>query len=90
MTYFMAEYSFLPDPHMDIRKYIGMSSSSQNMKKSSMSREQKTPSTQVSSSNSQKKYSRVLSDIFQDISTARKPSSVASSTRGRLNPSTPR
>ena len=45
ITNFIAEYSFLPVPQIDIKKYIGNNSSSQNMKKRIRSRETKTPIT---------------------------------------------
>ncbi|MBA7692090.1 hypothetical protein ES703_100648 [subsurface metagenome] len=90
ITYFIAEYSFRPVPHIEIRKYIGMTSISQKRKKSSRSREQNTPRMLVSRSKSQAKYSRGLRSIFQEMSTTRKPRKAMSITRGRLKPSTPR
>ena len=90
ITYLMAEYSLRPVPQMEIRKYIGMTSISQKRKKSSRSREQKTPRMLVSRSSSQAKYSRGLRSIFQEMSTTRKPRKAISITRGRLRPSTPR
>ena len=44
---FIAEYCFLPDPHIEMRKYIGSSSSSQKMKNSIRSRDTNTPMTAV-------------------------------------------
>ena len=43
MTYFIAEYSFRPDPQTEMINHIGTSSSSQKTKKSSRSRERKYP-----------------------------------------------
>ena len=89
-TYFMAEYSFLPLPQMEIRKYMGMTSISQKMKNSNRSREQNTPRMLVSSRRSQAKYCRTLKSTFQEMRTTRKPIRVVKTTRGRLRPSTPK
>ena len=61
MTYFIAEYSLRPAPQMEIKKYIGITSISQKMKKSRRSREANTPIMLVSRSSNQAKYSRGLS-----------------------------
>jgi hypothetical protein len=90
ITYLIAEYSFLPAPQIEIRKYIGIISISQKTKKSNKSREQNTPRILVSSNKSQAKYSRTLRSIFQEIRTTRKPIKVVSRTSGRLRPSTPK
>src|SRR4030042_6121860 len=90
ITYLIDEYSFLPPPQTEMRKYIGISSSSQNKKKRTMSKEQKTPSMLASRSNNQMKYSLGLNWIFHDTSTAKTPRNVISITRGKLRPSTPR
>ena len=45
ITNFIAEYSFRPVPQMEIRKNIGISSSSQNRKNRKKSRAVKTPIT---------------------------------------------
>jgi len=90
ITYFIAEYSLLPVPQMEMRKYIGITSISQKRKKSKRSREQNTPRMLVSRSRSQAKYSRGLKSIFHEIRTTRKPRRVINITRGRLKPSTPR
>ena len=59
-TYFIAEYSFLPEPQTDIRKYMGITSISHMRKNSRRSRDINTPRMLVSSSRSQAKYSRGL------------------------------
>ena len=46
-TNFIAEYSRRPEPHTEISRYIGNSSSSQKRKKSRKSIAVKTPSTAV-------------------------------------------
>jgi len=89
-TYFIAEYSLLPVPQIEMRKYIGMISISQKRKNSNRSREQNTPRMLVSRSNSQAKYSLGLRSIFHEIRTTRKPRKVISIINGRLRPSTPR
>jgi len=86
----MEEYSFLPEPQTEIRKYMGIISISQKMKNSSRSREQKTPRILVSRSRSQTKYSRTLRCSFQDIRTTIKPRKAVNTTSGMLRPSTPR
>ena len=48
-TNFIAEYSRLPEPHTEMSRYIGNSSSSQNRKKSRKSIAVNTPSTAVES-----------------------------------------
>ena len=86
---FIAEYSFLPLPQIDIRKYIGMSSNSQNIKNITRSRETNTPTTAVWSISSQAKYSLTLKVTCQDANTAHTPSMEAKVTNGKLNPSIP-
>ena len=65
ITNFIAEYSLRPEPQIEIIKYIGISSISQKIKKSTKSKEIKTPKTEVSKIKNQKKYSatRVFTDI---------------------------
>jgi len=89
-TYFIAEYSLLPVPQIEIKKYMGITSISQNRKNKRRSREQNTPRILVSSSKSQAKYSRGLRSIFHEIRITRKPRKAVSTTRGKLKPSTPR
>jgi hypothetical protein len=74
---------------MDIRKYMGISSISQKMKKSRKSREAKTPVMAACKSRIQAKYSRTRMFIFQDMSITRKPIRAERMTKGRLKPSTP-
>src|SRR4030042_3853070 len=90
ITYLIDEYSFLPLPQTEMRKYIGTSSSSQKRKNKTRSKEQKTPSMLVSRSNNQMKYSLGRNSIFHDTSTASTPRNVISITRGKLSPSIPR
>ena len=75
---------------MEIKKYMGIISISQNRKNSRRSREQNTPIMLVSNSNSQAKYSRGLRSIFHEMRTTRKPKTVVSTIRGRFKPSSPR
>jgi hypothetical protein len=89
-TYFIAEYSLLPVPQIEMRKYIGITSISQKRKNSRRSREQNTPKMLVSKSRSQAKYSLGLKSIFHEMRTTRKPSKAINITKGRLKPSTPR
>jgi hypothetical protein len=89
-TYFIAEYSLLPVPQIEIKKYIGITSISQKRKNSKRSREQNTPRMLVSRSRSQAKYSLGLRSIFHEMRTTKKPRRLISITKGRLKPSTPR
>src|SRR4030043_1002786 len=89
ITYLIDEYSFLPLPQTEIRKYMGTSSSSQKRKNKTRSKEQKTPNMLVSRSNNQMKYSLGLNWIFHETSTAKTPRNVINITRGKLRPSTP-
>lgn len=75
---------------MEMRKYMGISSSSQKRKKRMRSSEQKTPRMLLSSSSIQMKYSFGLSWIFHDTRTEMTPKNVINMTSGRLKPSTPR
>ena len=86
---FMAEYSRRPVPQVEISRYIGTSSISQNRKNSRKSRAVKTPRTAVCSTNSQMKYSRTRLLMWNDTNTAHRPSSPVSMTSGALMPSTP-
>jgi len=90
ITYFIAEYSFLPEPQIEIKKYIGITSISQKTKNKRRSREVNTPRMLVSRSKSQAKYSRTLRSIFHEMRTTMKPRNAISITKGKLSPSTPR
>ena len=48
---FIADFLALPSPHKLIRKYIGISSNSQNIKNSNISQDAKTPNIAVSNMN---------------------------------------
>ena len=88
---FIAEYCLRPLPHLEMRKYIGRSSSSQKMKNRIKSRDTNTPMTAVWSSSSHMKYSLTWSLMpCQEAKTAHMPRRAVSSTRGILRPSTPR
>ena len=87
---FIAEYSRRPVPHTDMRKNIGISSSSQNRKNMRKSSAVNTPMTAPWSASSQMKYSRTRCLMFHDASTATIPSRPVSSTSGALRPSTAR
>ncbi len=86
---FSAEYSLRPLPQMEMSMYIGTSSTSQNRKKSTKSSAVNTPSTPVSKSSIQAKYSLGRSSMFQEISTESRVRNVVSSTSSMLMPSTP-
>ena len=58
MRNFMAEYSLRPLPQMEMRKNMGINSSSQKRKNMKKSRAEKTPSTAVCSVSIHTKYSR--------------------------------
>ena len=90
MRNFMAEYSFRPVPQIEIRKNIGMSSSSQSRKNKMKSSAVNTPMTAVCRTSSQTKYSRTRCRTPQDANTAAMPSSPVRSTSGALRPSTAR
>jgi len=51
---FMAEYSFLPVPHIEIKKNIGIISSSKKKKNNIKSNDKNTPNTPVINKNNQK------------------------------------
>ena len=86
---FIAEYSRRPVPQVEISRYIGTSSTSQNRKNSRKSSAVNTPSTAVCSTNSQMKYSRTRWAMWKDTKTAHNPSKPVSITSGALMPSTP-
>ena len=90
ITNFIAEYSLRPLPHIEMRKNMGTSSSSQKMKNIRKSRDVKTPITAVWSASSHTKYSRTRCFTLQEPNTATMPRSPVSSTIGALSPSTPR
>ena len=48
---FIADFLAFPSPHKLIRKYIGISSNSQNIKNSNISQDAKTPNIAVSNMN---------------------------------------
>ena len=87
---FIAEYSRRPVPQVDMSRYIGTSSSSQNKKNSRKSRAVNTPITAVCSTSSQMKYSLTRLPTWNDAKTAHNPSNPVSITSGALRPSTPR
>ena len=87
---FIAEYSFLPLPQIEIKKYIGISSNSQNKKNRNISNEVKTPIIEVCNIKSHIKYSLTLNLIFHDAITAQNPNNPVSNTIGALKPSTPK
>ena len=86
---FIAEYSRRPVPQVEISRYIGTSSISQNRKNSRKSRAVNTPITAVCSTNSQMKYSFTRVVMWKETKTAHRPSSPVSITSGALMPSTP-
>ncbi len=88
-TYFHAEYTLRPVPQIEIRKYIGISSISQNRKKSTKSIALNTPSRLVSSSMIQAKYSLGRSSMRQEMSTATRNRKPVSTTSASDRPSTP-
>ena len=88
-TYFHAEYSLLPVPQIEIRKYIGISSISQNTKKSTKSIALNTPSRLISSNMIQAKYSLGRSSMRQEMSTATRNRKPVSATSASDSPSTP-
>src|SRR5436309_9279105 len=88
-TYFQAEYTLLPLPQTEIRKYIGTSSISQNRKNSTKSSALNTPSRLVSSTSSQAKYSLGLSSVRQEISTETRPRNAVRRASGSDSPSSP-
>ncbi len=87
---FMAEYSLRPVPHMEMSRYMGSNSSSQNRKNSKKSREVNTPMTAVCSTSSHAKYSRIRCSTRHEASTAHRPMRAVNNTSGALRPSTPR
>src|SRR3989304_4023058 len=89
-TNFIAEYSLRPDPQIEIRKYIGISSTSQKRKKRIRSCAVKTPSTPVSNASSQAKYSLDRSSMFHEMSMATTNRNVVRITIVSDRPSTPR
>ena len=78
-------------PQMPIRKYMGISITSQNRKNRNRSSETKTPMTPVSSTSSEMKkpFTRWSID-FQDARIEIGVSKVVSRTKKTLRPSTPR
>ena len=86
----MAEYSFLPLPHIEIRKNIGINSNSQNKKNMKKSKAVNTPITAPCNARSHIKCSLVLSVTFHEANTATSPSIPVSKTSGALSPSTPK
>ena len=64
---FMAECSLRPLPQMEMRKNMGMSSSSQKMKKRTKSCAMKTPITAVCSVSSHAKYSRCRVPMLHEL-----------------------
>lgn len=88
-TNFIAEYLGLPLPHIEMSMYMGMTSNSKNMKKSSRSRLTNTPITADSSINNHMKYSAIRWVMDRDANVAAMPSSPVNSTNGALSPSTP-
>src|SRR5579871_2215758 len=88
-TNLSAAYSLRPVPQIEMRKYIGTSSTSQNRKKSRKSREVNTPRTPVSRISIQAKYSFVRRSMLHEMSTDSNVRPVVSSTSGTLSPSTP-
>ena len=87
---FIAEYSRLPLPHIEIRKNIGTNSISHRIKKRRKSRAVKTPITEVCKMSIQIKYSLTRWFIPHEANIATIPSTPVRSTRGVLMPSTPR
>ena len=85
---FIAEYSFRPLPHIEMRKYIGINSSSQNKKNKKKSSDVKTPITAPCKASSHMKCSLVRCVIFQEAKTDTIPSSPVNRTNGALMPST--
>ena len=78
-------------PQTPIRKYIGISITSQKTKNRKRSSARKTPIMPVSSTNIIRKNSRArVWMLSHDASMAMGVRNVASSTRKRLMPSTPR
>ena len=90
MRNFIAEYSRRPLPQMDMRKNMGMSSSSQNRKNRKKSREVNTPMTAPWRARSQTKYSLTRCPMLQEANIATIPSRPVSRTSGALRPSTAR
>src|SRR5438067_9237898 len=86
---FIAEYSLRPLPQMEISRYIGSSSSSQNTKNMIRSSDVKTPSTAVSSSSSSAKYWRVRVVMPKETSVATTKRNAVSTTIVMPRPSTP-
>ena len=86
---FIAEYSLRPAPQIEIKKNIGISSSSQNRKNIMRSKEQKTPKTALWSTRSHVKYSETLDEIDHEDKTATNIRVEQSKTNGRLKPSIP-
>ena len=84
---FIAEYSFLPVPQIDIRKNIGINSSSQKRKKSRKSIEVNTPTTAPCRASNHMKCSLVLSDTFHEAKIETIPSNPVNKISGALIPS---
>ena len=79
-----------PLPQMEMSMYMGTSSTSQNRKNCSRSRETNTPMTPVSRISSQMKYSLTRSWICHDARIAANEMRAVRTTMGMLRPSTPR
>ena len=85
---FIAEYSlFGLLPHIEIRKNIGISSSSQNMKNKKKSMEVNTPMTADWRINSHMKYSGSRSLTLHEANTDTMPNMPVKRTIGALSPS---
>ena len=87
---FIAEYSFLPVPQIEIKKNIGISSSSQNRKNRKKSKDVNTPMTAPCKTNSHMKCSFMRTETLHDAKTATIPRIPVSKTNGALSPSIPR
>ena len=89
-TNFIAEYSRRPEPQIEMSRYIGNSSSSQNRKKSRKSIAVNTPRTAVESTIRLAKYARGRCSMLNEMSTEAVVRNVVSTTSGMLSPSTAR
>ena len=86
---FIAEYSLRPLPQIDMRKYMGINSSSQNIKNIIKSKEVNTPITDACKISSQTKYSLTLDFTDHDAKIAQNPRIPVKSISGALMPSIP-
>ena len=90
ITNLIAEYSFLPEPHIPINIYIGINSNSKKTKNRSKSKDVKTPNTLVSNNNSHIKYSLTLFVIRNDEIIATIDKRPVNKTKGADKPSIPK